>query len=198
MNSKFFLLLAFLNINIFPQSDGNNFSNQGSSSSSVNLQKLKYDFSSLNLNQQRPDAESILFLMNDETPSRKSPWLAFGLSILYPGLGQLYNAQYGKALLMGGLGTIGLGLLMLAAMSTDYDSESNPDYIAVMGYTGVAIWGGAYIWSLIDAPISASNINERNRKLGVTIFSTLDETFALRFRSGNKLSNQTLAFTFNF
>jgi hypothetical protein len=197
MNSKFFLLLAFLNLNIFPQSDGNNFSNQDLSSS-VYLQKLSYDFSSLNINQQKPDAESILFSINDEAPSRKSPWLAFGLSILYPGLGQLYNAQYGKALLMGGLGTVGLGLLMLAAMSTDYDSESNPDYIAVMGYTGIAIWGGAYIWSLIDAPISAGNINERNRQSGLTIFSTKNGNLNIRLGSGRKFDTYSMRLSFNF
>ena len=198
MKSKMFLLAAFLNLSIIPQSDGNSLSNQDSSLSSVNVQKLRYNFSSLNLNQQKPDAESILFSISDETPSKKSPWLAFGLSLFYPGLGQLYNAEYVKALILGGLGTVGLGLAMLAAMSTDYDSESNPDYIAVMGYTGAVIFGGTYIWSLIDAPISASNINERNRKLGITIFSAEDEKFAVRLRSGNKLSNQSLAFSFNF
>ena len=193
-----FLLAAFLNLSIIPQSDGNSLSNQDSSLSSVNVQKLRYNFSSLNLIQQKLNAESNLFSMNDETPSKKSPWLAFGLSLFYPGLGQLYNAEYVKALIMGGLGTVGLGLLLLAAMSTDYDSESNPDYIAVMGYTGAAIWGGAWVWSLIDAPISASNMNERNRKLGVTIFSIEDEKFAVRLRSGNKLSNYSLGFSVSF
>lgn len=198
MNSMIFLLAAFLSLSVFPQSDGNSLSNQDSSSSSVNLQKIRYNFSSLNLNQQKLNAESSLFSMNDETPSRKSSWLAFGLSLFYPGLGQLYNAEYVKALIMGGLGTVGLGLLLLAAMSTDYDSESNPDYIAVMGYTGAAIWGGAWVWSLIDAPISASNINERNSKLGIKILSTEGETFAFRLRSGNKLSNYSLGFSVSF
>jgi hypothetical protein len=99
---------------------------------------------------------------------------------------------------MGSLGVIGLGAVSLAASSLDYDSESNPDYIGVILFSGLVVGGGAYIWSLIDAPISANNINERNRKLGIKIFSTDDEKFAVRFRSGIKLNNYLLDFSVNF
>lgn len=198
MNIKFFLLAAFLSFTVFPQSDGNKLIPGDAASYSANLQKLKYNFSSINLSRQRYNAEQESLSIQVETPSKKSPWLAFGLSIFYPGLGQLYNAEYGKALLMGGLGTVGLGLFMLAAMSTDFDSESNPDYIAVLGYTGAIIGGGAYIWSLIDAPVSASNINEKNRLSGIQIFSTEGEKLAIRFRNDVKLNMHSLSISLSF
>lgn len=139
-----------------------------------------------------------MFSAKSETPSEKSPLLAFGLSIFYPGLGQLYNAEYGKALLMGGLGTVGLGFAVLAAMSTDFDSESNPDYIAVMGYTGFAVWGGTYIWSLIDAPISASNINEQRKNTGLSILSFDDGKYELKLKSSQGFTHQIMEFSLNF
>ena len=200
---KLILLFVIINLKVLAQSVENetlHYLPISSYSIINNISSFKYSISSSDhfVYQMNTNSTSTLHLNSDEDVSNKSPWLAFGLSLLYPGLGQLYNAEYGKALLIGGLGTIGLGLAMLAAMSTDYDSESNPDYIAVMVYTGVAIWGGAYIWSLIDAPISASNINERNRKIGITIFSTEDEKFAVRLRNGNKLNNYSLGFSVSF
>lgn len=134
----------------------------------------------------------------DEEASYKSPWLAFGLSLLYPGLGQLYNAEYGKALLMAGLGTAGLGLTMAAVASTNFDSESNPSYIGVMLYSGLTIWGISYFWSIIDAPISASNINERNKNFGMLIYSYFDKKLTLRLGSGRTVDSNSLGFSVNF
>ena len=203
MKKKLLLLFAVLTLRGLPQSGdiGTIYCPPEAShfvASNFSLLKYSVSFSNLFPGQKMINSESILFPVSNESESKKSPWLAFGLSLLYPGLGQLYNAEYGKALLVGGLGTVGLGLAMLAAMSTDFDSESNPDYIGVMLYSGVAIWGGTYLWSLIDAPISASNINKRNRKLGVTIFSTEDEKFAIGVRIGNEVNNYTLDFLFNY
>ena len=203
MKKKLLLLFAVLTLRGLPQSgdigtiycppDASHFV-----ASNFSLLKYSVSFANLFPEQKIINSELNLFSVSNESESKKSPWLAFGLSLLYPGLGQLYNAEYGKALLMGGLGTVGLGLAMLAAMSTDFDSESNPDYIGVMLYSGVAIYGEVYIWSMIDAPISASNINERNRNVGIKIFSIEEEKFAVRLRSENKLSNYSLDFSLNF
>jgi len=203
MKKKLLLLFAVLTLRGLPQSGdiGTIYCPPEAShfvASNFLLLKYSVSFSNLFPGQKMINSESILFPVSNESESKKSPWLAFGLSLLYPGLGQLYNAEYGKALLMGGLGTVGLGLAMLAAMSTDFDSESNPDYIGVMLYSGVAIYGGVYIWSMIDAPISASNINERNKKLGIKIFSTDVDKFSIGFRSGNKIDNYSLDFLVNF
>lgn len=115
------------------------------------------------------DEENYNYLIQKEANSwsYKSPWLAFFLSYVFPGGGQWYNGDHTKALVMEGIVTVGLGLVMLGAMSTNYDSESNPRYIGVLLYSGLAIGGSAWLWSLIDAPIAANNINDRNRQISL-------------------------------
>jgi hypothetical protein len=203
MTKKMLFVFAVLVLRGLPQSSEINTQHYPKETSPIitnNISFLKYSISSSVIYSQQTnfDSETLFTPKNIEYVSNKSPWLAFGLSLLYPGLGQFYNGEYDKSLLMGGIATLGLGLVTLAAISTNYDSESNPENINVALYSGVIIFGGTYIWSLIDAPLSASNINERNRKLGITIFSSEDETFALRIRSGNKLNNYSLDFSVNF
>ncbi|QQS35096.1 MAG: hypothetical protein IPM56_12630 [Ignavibacteriales bacterium] len=93
--------------------------------------------------------------------SQKSAWLAFGLSVLYPGLGQVYNGEYGKAFLMAGLATLGLAAFYYGASSTDFDGKSDNDAAGTIALTGVIIGGVVYLWSLIDAPVSANQINRK-------------------------------------
>lgn len=196
--TKLFLLIFFLNITFLKAQE----TNLQDCSSSSNL--LKFEQTGVR-KQSTQDVQSLSrnityyesLTIEKQLASKKSPWAAFGLSLLYPGLGQLYNAEYGKMILIGGIGTVGLGLAMLAAMSTNYDSESNPEYISVLGYTGAAIWGGAYLWSLIDAPISANNINERNR-LAIKIYFN-DANFAmLRHNAVKGIDNYWIEFSYNF
>jgi hypothetical protein len=203
MTKKILFIFAFLTFRGLPQSgniDAQYYREETLPPIASNISLLKYSISCSVIYPQQInfDSETFLTVKPTEYVSNKSPWLAFGLSLLYPGLGQFYNGEYDKSLLMGGIATLGLSLVTLAAISTNYDSESNPEYLNVILYSGAIAFGGTYIWSLIDAPISASNINERNRKLGITIFSSEDETVVLRLRSENKLSNQSLAFSFNF
>jgi hypothetical protein len=203
MKKKLLFILLILTSRGSPLSgdiDTSNYIQDSLSPIAYNFSSLKYSISLSTLfsEQNNFKSEVLSFALNDERGSTKLPWLAFGLSLLYPGLGQLYNTEYGKALLMGGLGTIGSGLAILAAMSTDFDSESNPDYIGVMLYSGLAVYGGVYIWSMIDAPISASNINEQNKKLGIKIFSNDEDKFSIGFRSGNKIDNYSLDFLVSF
>ena len=208
MNKKLLFVLLILNPVGLPQSDGAGNScppmeNHNSEiviseqSEFVKTALLKYSVSSFKFSSEQTGFKNE-YISSVVDVSTKSPWLAFGLSLLYPGLGQLYNAEYGKALLMGGLGTVGLGLFALAAMSTDFDSESNPDYIGVMLYSGAVIGGGAYLWSLIDAPIAAGNINEQRRNSGITIFSTGKEQISVRMKKDKHFTLNILEFSFNF
>lgn len=208
MNKKLLFVLLILNPVGLPQSDdaGNSCPPMEKYKSEIAISEqsefvktalLKYSVSSFNFSSEQSGFRNE-YISSIEDVTTKSPWLAFGLSLFYPGLGQLYNAEYGKALLMGGLGTVGMGLAMLAAMSTDFDSESNPDYIGVMLYSGVAIWGGTYIWSLIDAPIAAGNINKQRRKSGITILSTGKEQFSVRVKGNMRFASNILEFSFNF
>lgn len=83
--------------------------------------------------------------------TKKTPVAAFWLSFLYPGLGQLYNHQPEK------------GIIMIAGYSacialTIIGLETSEE-IAVAIASGIG--GGIFIWSIIDAPTSASAINKK-------------------------------------
>ncbi len=86
---------------------------------------------------------------------RKSPGLAFFLSFLITGLGQGYNGQWAKGLLMfGGVVTGYTIMINNAADCADYDECG-----AVTA--GAVLVGGLWLWSWIDAPLTASAINRR-------------------------------------
>jgi len=89
---------------------------------------------------------------------RKSPGVAFLLSFLVPGAGQGYNGQWGKAGVMFG-GFVVSSAVLLSGFCTDSCSD-NPsrDRSFVVGALGFV---GFPVWSWIDAPRSASRINER-------------------------------------
>ena len=114
-----------------------------------------------------------------EEVSRKSPWLAFGLSYLFPGLGQVYNGEYWKALIFSGTAIAGAALAFASIMGSNDSFDEAPASF----WIGVAIGGGAYLWSLIDAPISASKINEKNRVSGIKIFSIDNNKLVIKFRN---------------
>jgi TM2 domain-containing membrane protein YozV len=90
---------------------------------------------------------------------RKSPFLAWFLSWLYPGVGQFYNGSVGKGVTMTALATGGLGCLYAGVI--DFDNGGEGDLIGV----GLLVYLGASVWSMIDAPISAARINRRNAAL---------------------------------
>ncbi|MDR1602083.1 MAG: hypothetical protein LBS42_06600 [Tannerella sp.] len=89
------------------------------------------------------------------TYRRKSPFLAWFLSWLYPGIGQFYNGSVGKGITMTALATGGLGICV-AAVENEDDS---------LGAAGALVIVGTSLWSMIDAPISAARINRRNAAL---------------------------------
>ena len=126
----------------------------------------------------------------------KNPWIALGLSVLVPGLGQFYNGQPVKGSIQFGLVVGGYTMFLLAvdddivyADGTVLDVNDDD----AIGGLGILVAGGAVIWSIIDAPISANNINKRNQmqahlnhKTGYTISplvkrNKLGATFALQF-----------------
>ena len=126
----------------------------------------------------------------------KNPWIALGLSVLVPGLGQFYNGQPVKGGIQLGLVVGGYTMFFLAvdddlvyADGTVLDVDDDN----AIGGLGILVAGGVAIWSIIDAPISANNINKRNQmqahlnhKAGYTISplvkrNKLGATFALQF-----------------
>lgn len=98
--------------------------------------------------------------------TEKNPWLAFGLSVIVPGLGQFYNGQPYKgvsqlALILGGYTAFYLAIEDDIVLSDDTVLDVDDD--DAIGGLGVLVTFGATLWSLIDAPISANNINQKNQ-----------------------------------
>ncbi len=110
---------------------------------------------------QRSDFTAISDSVNEI--NEKSPFLAFILSYIFPGVGQFYNGEIVKGLLfMGGI-TTGVGIAVLGVGDSEHESTVNKPLV----YTGFAIAAIVEIWQLIDAPVSASRINrERRMKIG--------------------------------
>jgi len=106
-------------------------------------------------------------------PARKSPALAGALSLVFPGAGQFYNGDVGKGLAQDALVGVGLALI-LAESHKDSFGEQNETFKSI----GIAMVGGAWIWSIIDAPISA---NKKNKKLQI------QSGHLLEFESGKSL-----------
>ena len=93
--------------------------------------------------------------------SRKSPWGAFGLSILIPGAGQAYNGQWGKGGLM--LGGEVVSVVVVAVNVGDCGVSElfgNTDRCGLVN-AGVVGMVGFALWSWIDAPLAANAINRR-------------------------------------
>jgi len=96
-----------------------------------------------------------------ETSAEKSPVTACVLSLVIPGLGQHYNGQHAKGfiqefLFVGGFATMIVALA--GGLNEDWTWEDWSEPVAVVG---LSVSGASYLWSVIDAPISASRINAR-------------------------------------
>ncbi len=92
--------------------------------------------------------------------SRKSPWLAFGLSFLIPGAGQAYNGQWAKGgLMFGGVAAFAV------VMASDFDNcefvYATPQAPCGVFWAGLVGAGLFALWSWVDAPRTANAINRR-------------------------------------
>jgi len=102
--------------------------------------------------------------LNANSPGKKSGGTAFVLSLLIPGGGQFYNGQGGKGAIMLGLSVVGAALIISGSEGDpyyDYYRDSNSGDETKTGL-GAFLLVGSALWSLIDAPISASAINRKN------------------------------------
>jgi hypothetical protein len=84
-------------------------------------------------------------------PKKKRVFLAFIMSVFIPTSGQFYNGQYSKGAL--GLAVMASGLVIYAMGNDENDK-------AELGDPGLVLVAGTWLWSMIDAPISAQKINE--------------------------------------
>lgn len=103
----------------------------------------------------------------------KSPGLACVLSLILPGLGQYYNGEYVKGIIQDGL-YAGGWVMVFALGHKDKEYYYYDYYYDYWGETEITPWFwiglgtvlGTELWSMIDAPISASNINRKMREQG--------------------------------
>ncbi|HUL44000.1 MAG TPA: DUF5683 domain-containing protein [Bacteroidota bacterium] len=109
---------------------------------------------------------------------RKSPTAAFILSFLVPGMGQFYNGQYLKGGIQTGAFVAGIGVMLAWGRANSYSSEPytdysyygtytyyhtwDEDYTTAWMYIGAGVAVSSWIWSMIDAPISANHINDEH------------------------------------
>jgi hypothetical protein len=106
----------------------------------------------------------------DYAGSEKSPGLAFALSFIIPGLGQYYNGDYVKGAVMDVLWVSGWVMYFTAGYEDVYYYGYYYSYYEEEAttwlYVGLGLALGTSIWSMIDAPICASNYNDnlRNQK----------------------------------
>jgi len=128
-----------------------------------------------------------------EQKDYKSPWLAFGLSFLLPGLGQIYNGDYTKAIIQMAVVLSGIGLISLTGCTECGDPEPLQ---STLFYTGLGLSFSGYIWSILDAPISASNYNERND--GLTLYSTKRKKFTINLQNSFQTGEHYLQIKINF
>lgn len=96
-------------------------------------------------------------------PKRKNPTLAWGLSFLYPGVGQAYNGDWGRAAVFAVPASVGW-MMYWNSWEDCAVSHTNCTTRNVSTVMILAAWIGAQI----DAPVRASAINrERSRSIDV-------------------------------
>ncbi len=124
--------------------------------------------------------------------SRKDPIVAGVFSFFLPGAGQFYNGEIAKGAVMLGVAVTGIALLMRGAWRQTWYDEGESE----TGIGGLLLFG-AWIVSVIDAPLSASRINRKN---GWTSLPVFDDGLALSLVdfSINGKTTPGVAFTWSF
>ena len=105
---------------------------------------------------------------------KKDPWIAFGLSAIFPGGGQVYNDHRGKAAVLSTVTIIG-AVIAIINVTNNYEDISDYEeiYDDLADFSlddGVLVFGsllclGGYLYSVIDAPKSAIKINQQGWRL---------------------------------
>jgi len=85
----------------------------------------------------------------------KNPRLAGALSVFVPGLGHIYAGETAKGGVLTGLFVAGIAAVISADIGDTHAS------IRPGGWAAVALVGGVYLYSLIDAPFAAERANDR-------------------------------------
>jgi hypothetical protein len=95
---------------------------------------------------------------------RKSPALALVCSLFLTGGGQFYNGQTSKGLIMLLLGIGGTATFITAYPEEEtscgwYYCSTEESGDEALAWVGLAVASATWIWSMIDAPVTAENLN---------------------------------------
>ncbi|MGC9151336.1 MAG: hypothetical protein ACP5F6_06220 [Microbacter sp.] len=91
--------------------------------------------------------------------NRKDPALSTTLSMLVPGLGQIYNGQVLKGV---GFLAVSYGSLGMAAIASSRGDKT----LSAVGFSTAAV---AYVWSFVDALLTSNAKNKKNGMIDVAI-----------------------------
>ena len=123
------------------------------------------------------------------------PGLSFLFSFLYPGIGQYYNGQVGKGVVMTVLATGSLATMIVMYSNANTDSYGNiniSDNDATTVGVAAIVMLGTYIWSMIDAPVSASAMNRRNEPLSWNVGKSSKLSITPDVLSSNLIGTKTI------
>jgi TM2 domain-containing membrane protein YozV len=104
-----------------------------------------------------PDVELNLEAMYQT--ERKDPALSTTLSMLVPGLGQIYNGQVLKGV---GFLAVSYGSLGMAAIASSRGDKT----LSAVGFSTAAV---AYVWSFVDALLTSNAKNKQKGMIDVAI-----------------------------
>ena len=98
---------------------------------------------------------------NTKQNNYRNPATASWLSVMFPGLGQFYNGQTAKGVTICALYVGSWTMLFYSAVAMGEYAKNRENMITL----SVIAIAGTYALSIVDAAISAGNINSRNRTL---------------------------------
>jgi len=119
---------------------------------------------------------------------RKDPSLSCTLSMLVPGVGQIYNGQVGKGI---AFIAVSYGSLGMAAIASSNGNHS----LATVGLATAAV---AYVWSFLDAALTSNAINKHKDLIDLSLnkkshLTAQPNVSSLRDPKGNYLPGSTNA-----
>lgn len=127
---------------------------------------------------------------------RKDPAISCTLSLLVPGLGQLYNGQISKgiAFMFASYGSLAVGAVALS---------NHNNGLSTAGFVVAAI---SYLWSAFDAPLNSNAMNKQHGLIDISLngnrhLFVQPSVSALRDTKGNYLPGSTnagLAIAYSF
>jgi hypothetical protein len=141
--------------------------------------------------------EQIYSAQAKDLSKRKSPGVAFVLSLILPGAGQYYNGDVAKGVAMDVWIAGGFALILYDSGLNERYSSSRDKSPSLDTFGAIMVISGS-LWSMIDAPISASKKNKKaEREFGhLVVFGSIEHAVGFDFGYYNKGVGTQLTYHF--